>query len=94
MDESSQNGQVDESSKDGAAQSATRFEIRPEHFAQAIDEQRERYAVQEEAEAARTRQEAGRQRLLEIAAGQQEPKQKRPLRGFRLWIARLFGLVP
>jgi transitional endoplasmic reticulum ATPase len=94
MDENSQNSQNGQNSQDGATQPATRFEIRPEHFAQAIDEQRERYAVQEEAEAARTRQEAGRQRLLEIAAGQQEPKQKRPLRGFRLWIARLLGLVP
>src|SRR5579884_2543303 len=89
-----QDGQNEQKSQDGPVQPTTRFEIRPEHFAQAIDEQRERYAVQEEAEAARMRQEAGRQRLLEIAAGQQEPKQKRPLRGFRLWLARLFGLVP
>ncbi|HET9919881.1 MAG TPA: CDC48 family AAA ATPase, partial [Ktedonobacteraceae bacterium] len=36
----------------------TRFQIRPEHFAQAIDEQRERYTVQEEASAAIERQEA------------------------------------
>ncbi len=89
-----QDGQNEQKSQDGPVQPTTRFEIRPEHFAQAIDEQRERYAVQEEVEAARMRQEAGRQRLLEIAAGQQEPKQKRPLRGFRLWLARLFGLVP
>ena len=89
-----QDGQNEQKSQDGPVQTTTRFEIRPEHFAQAIDEQRERYAVQEEVEAARMRQEAGRQRLLEIAAGQQEPKQKRPLRGFRLWLARLFGLVP
>ncbi len=32
------------------SQPATRFQIRPEHFARAIDEQRERYAVQDEAE--------------------------------------------
>ncbi len=89
-----QDGQNEQKSQDGPVQTTTRFEIRPEHFAQAIDEQRERYAVQEEVETARMRQEAGRQRLLEIAAGQQEPKQKRPLRGFRLWLARLFGLVP
>jgi transitional endoplasmic reticulum ATPase len=87
-------GQNEQNSQNGPVQPTTRFEIRPEHFAQAIDEQRERYAVQEETEAARMRQEAGRQRLLEIAAGQQEQKQKRPLRGFRLWLARLFGLVP
>ncbi len=89
-----QDGQNEQNSQNGPVQPTTRFEIRAEHFAQAIDEQRERYAVQEEAEAARMRQEAGRQRLLEIAAGQQQPKQKRPLRGFRLWLARLFGLVP
>ncbi|HET9918698.1 MAG TPA: hypothetical protein VFQ30_02565, partial [Ktedonobacteraceae bacterium] len=70
----------------------TRFQIRPEHFAQAIDEQRERYTVQEEASAAIERQEAGRQRLIDMAADYDE-KQKRPLRGFRLWLARLFGLV-
>ncbi len=42
--------------------------MRPEHFARAIDEQRERYAVQEEAEETITKQEEGRQRLLEMAA--------------------------
>ncbi|QBD82077.1 AAA family ATPase [Ktedonosporobacter rubrisoli] len=73
-------------------QVAGRFQIRPEHFARAIDEQRERYAVQEEAEAERTRQERGRQRLLEMAADQ-EAKPQKPLTGFRLWLARLFGLV-
>ncbi len=86
-----QNGQ---SSQNVPVQPTARFEIRSEHFAQAIDEQRERYVVQEDAEAERARQEAGRQRLLELAAGQQEPGQNRPLRGFRLWLARLFGLVP
>ena len=82
-----------ENGLNGPALPATRFQIRSEHFAQAIDEQRERYTVQEEADAARKRQEAGRQRLIEMAAGQ-ETKEKRPLRGFRLWLARLFGLVP
>ncbi len=70
-----------------------RFIIRPEHFARAIDEQRERYTVQEEAERERERQERGRQRLIDMAAGQ-DPAEKPPLRGFRLWLARLFGLVP
>src|SRR6266516_3770143 len=39
---------------------STRFLIRAEHFAQAIEEQRERYSAQEEAEAGRERQERGR----------------------------------
>ncbi len=74
---------------------STRFLIRAEHFAHAIEEQRERYAVQEEAETERTRQDRGRQRLLEMASGldQQQQGEKSPLRGFRLWLARLFGLV-
>jgi transitional endoplasmic reticulum ATPase len=70
---------------------ATPFFIRPEHFAQAIDEQRERYAIQEEAERQRARQERGRQRLIDMAAGK-DPTDKPPLRGFRLWLARLFRL--
>jgi hypothetical protein len=74
------------------APSTGRFQIRPEHFARTIDEQRERYTLQEEAEEARKRQEAGRQRLLEIAADY-NAGEKPPLRGFRLWLARLFGLV-
>ncbi len=71
---------------------SARFQIRAEHFARAIDEQQERYAVQEAAEEERTRQERGRQRLLEKVAGP-DPDDKPPLRGFRLWLARLFGLV-
>ena len=75
---------------------ATRFLIRPEHFARAIDEQRERYAVQEEAEAALARKEAGRQRLIDMASNLNgnNSTSKPPLSGFRLWLARLFGLVP
>ena len=69
-----------------------RFQIRPEHFAQAIDEQRERYAVQDEAEDAVVRREAGRQRLLEMAANYNSDR-KPPRRGFRYWLARLLGLV-
>ena len=71
---------------------ADRFVIKPEHFARAIEEQRERYAVQEAAEAAREKQERGRQRLIDMAAEQSDPN-KRQLRGFRLWLARLFGLA-
>ncbi len=73
---------------------STRFQIRAEHFAHAIEEQRERYSVQEEATAERERQERGRRRLLEMASGlDQQQAEKPPLRGFRLWLARLFGLV-
>src|SRR6266567_2711814 len=72
---------------------ASRFLIRPEHFARAIDEQRERYAIQEEAEESIARQQQGRQRLIEMAANVDASGQP-PLRGFRLWLARLFGLVP
>jgi len=71
---------------------ASRFIIRPEHFAHALDEQRERYFVQDEAEEKRERQERGRQRLIEMAADQQSGE-KPPLKGFRLWLARLFRLV-
>ncbi len=71
---------------------ATRFQIRPEHFARAIDEQRERYAVQDEAEEAIARKEEGRQRLLEMAASY-APAAQPPRRGFRYWLARLLGLV-
>jgi transitional endoplasmic reticulum ATPase len=75
------------------AQPSNRFMIRPEHFAQAIDEQRERYAVQEVAEGSIARQQAGRQRLLEMASDM-NANGRPPLRGLRLWLARLFGLVP
>lgn len=68
------------------------FTMRAEQFAIAIGEQRERYAVQNEAEDTLLRKEAGRQRLLEMAADLDQ-KGKKPLRGFRLWLARLFGLV-
>jgi transitional endoplasmic reticulum ATPase len=71
----------------------TRFLIRPEHFARAIDEQRERYAVQAEAEETISRREEGRQRLIDMASSYSTDG-KPPLRGFRLWLARLFGLVP
>ncbi len=73
---------------------AGRFLIRTEHFARAIEEQRERYATQEQSEGAYKRQEEGRQRLIEMAADYNTPqKQPKPLHGFRLWLARLFGLM-
>ncbi len=79
------------------AQSQTppaRFQIRAEHFARAIDEQRERYTVQEVAEAERSRQDRGRQKLIDMAANyDQQQKEKPALRGLRLWLARLFRLV-
>jgi transitional endoplasmic reticulum ATPase len=76
----------------GNQTSTSPFYIRFDHFEHAIDEQRERYAVQEAAEAVRVRKEAGRQRLIDMAADYSADK-KPPLRGFRLWLARLFGLA-
>jgi transitional endoplasmic reticulum ATPase len=78
---------------DAVVASTHRFVIRPEHFTHAIDEQHERYAVQEEAEAEIARQNAGRQRLIDMAANM-DTAQRPQLRGFRLWLARLLGLVP
>ena len=71
----------------------SQFQIRFKHFIQAIDEQNERYTTQKEAEVAQIRKEAGRQRLIEMAANVASDGKPR-LRGFRLWLARLFGLVP
>jgi transitional endoplasmic reticulum ATPase len=64
--------------------------IRMEHFMQAIQEQQERYAAQEAIDKERERQERGRQRLIEMAADS-GAKEKRPLRAFWLWLARIFG---
>jgi transitional endoplasmic reticulum ATPase len=69
-----------------------RLVIRPEHFARALDEQRDRYTIQAEVEKEHARQERGKQRLIDMAAGK-DPADRPPLRGFRLWLARLFGLV-
>jgi transitional endoplasmic reticulum ATPase len=74
--------------------STSLFQIRLDHFEHAIEEQRERYAIQEAAEEERARKEAGRQRLLDIAANYGAANNKPALRGFRLWLARLFRLVP
>jgi transitional endoplasmic reticulum ATPase len=69
------------------------FQIRMNHFLQAIDEQNVRYTAQTAVEQAQSRKEAGRQRLIEMAADLNTNEKPR-LRGFRLWLARLFGLVP
>jgi len=71
----------------------SQFQIRFKHFLQAIDEQNERYTAQKEVEKAQARQEVGRQRLIEMAANISSDGKPR-LRGFRLWLARLFRLVP
>jgi transitional endoplasmic reticulum ATPase len=75
------------------AEQQTQFQIRMSHFLQAIDEQNVRYAAQSAAEQSQLRKEAGRQRLIEMAADLNSNEKPR-LRGFRLWLARLFGLVP
>jgi hypothetical protein len=69
------------------------FQIRRNHFLLAIDEQNVRYTAQTAVELAQSRKEAGRQRLIEMAADLNANEKPR-LRGFRLWLARLFGLVP
>ncbi|HEV2581850.1 MAG TPA: AAA family ATPase, partial [Ktedonobacteraceae bacterium] len=86
-----------ESPADSAASPAslnqrTPLLILPKHFAAAIEEQRERYDTQREAEEARARKDAGRQRLIDMAANMNAGS-KPPLRGIRLWLARLFRLV-
>ncbi|MGH2481812.1 MAG: ATP-binding protein, partial [Ktedonobacteraceae bacterium] len=67
------------------------YQMRMEHFARAINEQRERYASMNAGEEAQKKQEEGRQRLLEMAANY-GPGGAKP-RGFRGWLARLFGLA-
>jgi transitional endoplasmic reticulum ATPase len=69
-----------------------RFQIRLEHFQLAIDEQEKRYAAQSVVEEQREHQEQGRQRLIDMASNYTSGE-KPPLRGFRLWLARLFGLI-
>ena len=71
----------------------SQFQIRQEHFIQAIDEQNERYTAQKETEEAQARKEVGRQRLIEMAEGFTADGKPR-LGGFRLWLARLFRLIP
>ena len=74
-------------------ESEMQFQIRMNHFLQAIDEQNIRYASHTAVEQAQSRKEAGRQRLIDMAADI-NTKEKPRLRGFRLWLARLFGLAP
>jgi len=69
------------------------FQIRMNHFLLAIDEQNVRYIAQTAVEQAQSRKDAGRQRLIEMAADLNSNEKPR-LRGFRLWLARLFGLAP
>lgn len=68
------------------------YQVRMDHFTRALDEQNERYTNMIANSAAQRKQEEGRQRLLEMAANQGASGQK-PLRGFRLFLARLFRLV-
>jgi transitional endoplasmic reticulum ATPase len=69
------------------------FQIRMTHFLQAIGEQNERYTAQKVVEQSQARKEAGQRRLIEMAADFNTNGKPR-LKGFRLWLARLFGLVP
>ncbi len=69
------------------------FQVRMKHFVQALNEQNERYTAQKTVEEEHARKEAGRQRLIEMAADLNSGGKPRR-RGFRLWLARLFGLVP
>ena len=89
---SSMDSTTTQTQDEGNQTSTSPFYIRFDHFEHAIDEQHERYTVQEAAEAERARREAGRQRLIDMAADYSTDK-KPALRGFRLWLARLFGLV-
>ncbi len=68
------------------------FQMRMEHFARALNEQRERYAAMNATDEAQRKQVEGRERLLEMAANY-GPGASKPLRGFRGWLARLFGLA-
>ncbi len=70
-----------------------RFQIRLEHFARAIDEQEKRYAAQNAVEEERARQEHGRQKLIDMASNYNNAGEKPQLRGFLLWLARLFRMA-
>src|SRR5216684_4473384 len=84
---------ADEKTEPVSRLTLSQFQIRQEHFIQAIDEQNERYAAQKETEEAQARKEVGRQRLIEMAEGFTADGKPR-LGGFRLWLARLFRLIP
>ena len=68
------------------------YQIRMEHFERALGEQNERYIKMQADSEAQRKQEEGRQRLIEMAATQND-QSTRPLRGLRLFLARLFRLV-
>ncbi len=68
------------------------YQIRMEHFISALNEQRTRYLSMEAGQEAQRKKEQNQQRLLDMAARQEEAA-KKPLRGFRAWLARLFGLA-
>jgi transitional endoplasmic reticulum ATPase len=63
-----------------------------EHFMKALEEQNERYATVNASNEAQRKQEETRQRFMEVAANY-GPDAQKPLRGFRLFLARLFRLV-
>jgi len=68
------------------------YQIRKIHFMRALNEQLERYHNMEVSTEAQKKQEEGRQRLMEMAANYGPGGQKQ-LKGFRLWLARLFGMA-
>lgn len=68
------------------------YQIRSEHLMRAINEQRERYTAINAGAEAQKKQEEGRQRLLEMAADY-GPGAPKPLKGFRYWLARIFGFA-
>lgn len=68
------------------------YQIRLSHFLQAFNEQQDRYQSFAANAEAQKKQDEGRQRLLEMAANY-GPGGQKPLKGFRLWLARLFGLA-
>lgn len=68
------------------------YQMRMDHFLRALEEQNERYTSMQASSEAQRKREEGQQRLIEMAANQSASGQ-RPLRGFRLFLARLFGLA-
>lgn len=71
---------------------AAQYQMRMEHFMKALEEQNERYATVNASNEAQRKQEETRQRFMEVAANY-GPDAQKPLRGFRLFLARLFRLV-
>jgi transitional endoplasmic reticulum ATPase len=71
---------------------APQYQIRMEHFLLAFNEQQDRYASMEAGEEKLRKREEGHERLMEMATNY-NTSGTLPLRGFRLWLARLFRLV-